>query len=361
MTFSESGAGTRVRAVTPEEAIAQAHEGKLLPVYLVMGEERWFVDRVVSALREAVAKQGIAGFNDDKFTAGEAQVNAVLGAAKMLPMMAKKRFVLVRAVDRWEKKEDDGGDEPAGKKAKAAASPLDELAEYAKAPSDSTVLVLLASKLHGQRRIVTGAKKGGWLVACDPLDRRSIPAWIKGLAKEKGHTIAPEAAEQLAELSGSDLPYLADAMERLALYVGPKGTIGEEAVKKLVTRVAHTPVWDLLDAVMMRRPGRALAALADAMEERDSALPLHGLLFSSVRSLLKMEAAMLDGLDPSEAAQRAGIPPFKARERAQTVRALPPGTLRRWIELLSAADLALKGSKRPGQAVMETLVLEMSR
>lgn len=345
--------------MTPDEAVAQAHEGKLLPVYLVMGEERWFVDRVVAALREAVAKQGIAGFNDDKFTAGEAQVHAVLGAAKMLPMMAKKRFVLVRGLDRWERKEDDGDDAPA-KKGKAA-SPLDELAEYAKAPCDSTVLVLLANKLHGQRRIVTGAKKGGWLVACDPLDRRSIPAWIKALAKEKGHAIAPEAAEQLAELSGSDLPYLADALERLSLYVGPRSTITAEAVSKLVTRVAHAPVWDLLDAVMARRPGRALAALADAMEERDAALPLNALLFSSVRSLLKMEAAMQDGLDPQEAAQRAGVPPFKARERAQTVRALPPGTLRRWVELLSATDLALKGSKRPGQAVMETLVLEMSR
>lgn len=346
--------------MTPDEAVTQAHEGKLLPVYLVMGEERWFVDRVVAALREAVAKQGIAGFNDDKFTAGESQVHAVIGASRMLPMMAKKRFVLVRGLDRWEKKDDDGGDEAPGKKAKAA-SPLDELAEYAKAPSESTVLVLLANKLHGQRRIVTAAKKGGWLVACDPLDRRSIPAWIKTLAKEKGHTIAPEAAEQLAELSGSDLPYLADAVERLSLYVGPKSTITAEAVSKLVTRVAHAPVWDLLDAVMARRPGRALAALADAMEERDAALPLNALLFSSVRSLLKMEAAMQEGLDAQEAAQRAGIPPFKARERAQTVRALPPGTLRRWVELLSATDLALKGSRRPGQAVMETLVLEMSR
>jgi DNA polymerase III subunit delta len=348
--------------VTPDEAIAQAHDGKLLPVYLVMGEERWFVDRVVMALREAVAKQGIAGFNDDKFTAGEAQVHAILGAARMLPMMAKKRFVLVRSVERWEKKDDDGGDEPAGKKGKsAAASPLDELAEYAKSPIETTVLVLVASKLHGQRRIVTGAKKGGFLVACDPLDRRSVPGWIKAVAKEKGHAIAPEAAEQLAELSGSDLPYLADALERLSLYVGARNTITAEAVSKLVTRVAHAPVWDLLDAVMARRPGRALAALADAMEERDAALPLNALLFSSVRSLLKMDAAMAEGLDPQEAAQRAGIPPFKARERAQTVRALPPGTLRRWVELLSATDLALKGSKRPGQAVMETLVLEMSR
>ncbi|MEZ4293760.1 MAG: DNA polymerase III subunit delta [Polyangiaceae bacterium] len=345
--------------MTPDDALKEAHEGKLRPVYLVLGEERWFVDRVIAALREAVAKQGIAGFNDDKFTAGEAQVHAVIGASKMLPMMAKKRFVLVRSVERWEKK-DDGGDDGGSKKSKSA-SPLDELAEYAKSPVDSTVLVLVASKLHGQRRLVTTAKKAGFLVACEPLDRRGIPVWIKTIAKEKGHSIAAEAVDQLAELSGTDLPYLADAVERLSLYVGPKNPITPEAVSKLVTRVAHAPVWDLLDAVMARKPGRALAALADAMDERDAALPLLGLLFSSVRSLLKLEAGLQDGMELSEAAQRAGIIPFKARERAQTLRSLPPGTLQRWVEMLSATDLALKGSKRPGQAVLETLVLEMSR
>jgi DNA polymerase III subunit delta len=346
--------------VTPDDAVQQAHEGKLLPVYLVMGEERWFTDRVVTALRDAVAKQGIAGFNDDKFTAGEAPVHAVLSAAKMLPMMAKKRFVMVRGVERWEKKEDDGDSDAPARKSKAL-SPLDELAEYAKAPCDSTVLVLIATKLHGQRRVVTGAKKGGYLVACDSLDRRDVPAWIKRFAKEKGHSIAPEAVETLAELSGSELGHVADAIERLSLYVGAGKPITEEAVTKLVTRVAHTPVWDLVDAVALRQRGRALTVLSDAMEERDSALPLHGLLFSTVRQLLKMDAALREGLDANEAAQRAGVMPFKARERAQALRALPPGTLGKWVELLSAADLALKGSKRPPQAVLETLVLEMSR
>ncbi|MBK8258649.1 MAG: DNA polymerase III subunit delta [Polyangiaceae bacterium] len=344
--------------MTPEETLEEVRSGKLRPVYLVMGEERWFVDRALSAIRDAVNRQGIAGFNDDKFTAGECNVQSVIGACKMLPMMAKKRFVLLRSVERWEKKEDDDG--AAAKKSKAL-SPLDELAEYAKSPVDSTVLVLVASKLHGQRRLVTAAKKGGFLVECEPLDRRAIPNWIRTVAKEKGHTIAAEAADQLAELSGTDLPYLADAMERLSLYVGPKNPISAEVVSKLVTRVAHAPVWDLLEAVIARKPGRALAALADAMDERDAALPLLGLLFSAVRSLLKLEVALQEGLDLTEAAKQAGIMPFKARERAQTLRTLPPGTLRHWVELMAAADLALKGSKRSGQAVLETLVLEMSR
>src|SRR2546421_11482047 len=126
-----------------------------------MGEERFLLDRVTHAIREASQKGGIAGFNEDKFTAGETGIEAVVAAVKMVPMMAKRRFVLVRALERWEKKAEDDEAAPArGAKSKNAAQPpLDELAEDAKAPIGSTVLVLTAQKLHRQRRVVTGAKK----------------------------------------------------------------------------------------------------------------------------------------------------------------------------------------------------------
>ena len=104
--------------MTPEQAIHDAAKGNLKPVYLVLGEERYLVDRVVAALREATMKGGIAGFNEDKFTAGESSVDAVLSAAKQVPMMAKRRFVLARGLERWESKKGEDDDDDA--KARAA-------------------------------------------------------------------------------------------------------------------------------------------------------------------------------------------------------------------------------------------------
>ena len=167
------------RGVTPEEAIAEAAAGKLRPVYLVLGEERLLVDRAVQALRDAAGKGGIAGFNEDKFTAGEAQIGAILGACKMLPMMAPRRFVLVRGLDRWEKKEadDDAPPKPTARgrrrgpsRARSTSSPTTP-----RTRRSTTVLVLVSPKLHGQRRLVTAAKKGGFLVSCEPLSREALP------------------------------------------------------------------------------------------------------------------------------------------------------------------------------------------
>lgn len=351
--------------MTPDQALKEATTGALRPVYLVMGEERWLVDRVVSAIREAAAKGGIAGFNEDKFTAGDAPIESVLGAARMLPMMGPRRFVLVRSVERWEKKDDvdDGDDERGGAGGKRGASkqvsPLDALAEYAKAPSPSAVVVVVAAKLHGQRRLVTSAKKGDFLVACEPLNRRALPGFITSMAREKGNPISSDVADQLAELAGPELGYVVDAIERLSLYVGPKQPITEDAIAQVVIRVRQSTVWELIDALGRRRLDRALAALADAYDPRDGGLRLLGAVSWSVRQMVKFESALATGASQAEAAQRAGVAPFKANDVAQSIRQLPKGALAGWMRMLAETDLALKSSRRPAQAVLETMLIEM--
>ncbi len=355
--------GSITSRVTPEQAIAEARGEKLRPVYLVLGEERLFVDRVIAALREAAMKGGIAGFNEDKFTAGESSAPSILNACRMVPMMAKRRFVLVRGLDRWEKKgEDGGGDDVApkpGKKGKVVESPLDELAEYAKEPTDSAVLVLVSTKLHGQRRLVTTAKKAGFLVTCDELPRNALTGWIENVAKEKGHTLTHEVADHLAEIAGPELGYVSDVMERLSLYVGPKQPITEEAVAQIVTKVRPSSVWAMIDALGRRRLAVALATLADVYDPRDGGLKMLGAVTWSVRQMVKFDAALRSGSDPREAAQRAGLNPYKTQEMTQTVKNIPAGTLARWLRLLAHADLALKSSRRPAQAILEAMILEM--
>ncbi|UQA60835.1 DNA polymerase III subunit delta [Polyangium aurulentum] len=349
--------------MTPEKAIQEAAAGNLKPVYLVVGEERYLSDRVLAALRDATMKGGIAGFNEDKFLAGEASVDAVLSAAKMVPMMAKRRFVLARGLERWEGKKsesDDDDDAPVDKGGKGG-SPLDALAEYAKAPVSSTVLVLSANKLHGQRKIVTAAKKGDFIVNCEPLSRKELPNFVRKMAKEKGHDIAPDVADHLAEIAGPELGYVADAIERLSLFVGEGAPITDDAVATMVTKVRQSTVWELLDALTKRRIDKAMATLSDVVDPKDGGLKLLGAVAWSVRQLVKMESALREGANVTEAAARAGVPPFRANDAAQTVRALPRGTLTVWLKLLAEADRALKSSRRTAQSILETMVISMCR
>lgn len=344
--------------MTPELAAREAREGALRPVYLVVGEERYLVDEVVGALREAALSGGVAGFNEDKFTAGEASIESVVGAATTAPMMSPRRLVLVRALERWEPKKDAPKE---GAKSAKDVAPLDRLAEYAAAPVPSTVLVLVATKLNMQRRVVAAAKKGGYLVTCDPVPRRDLPGWVEGAARKRGHAISPDLADLVAEMCGPELSTIDDALERLSLYVGPAHPFREADIAAVLTRVRPGTVWQLIDHLGARQAGPALAALNEVLDPRDGGLRLLGTVAWSVRQLLKLDAGLRAGLDPATAAQQAGIAPFKVRQSQQTLKRVPASTLARWVRVLAETDLALKGSRRSAQAVLEAMILDLCR
>jgi DNA polymerase-3 subunit delta len=333
--------------VTPEAAIDEAKRGALRPIYLVSGDERFFRDQVVAALRASALGSGLADFNEDKFTAGEADVASILGAVRTVPMMAPKRFVLVSSIERWEGSDGD-------------AAPLDRLAEYAAAPIPETCLVLTAGKLDGRRKLASVARKQGFSVDCAELDRRELPRWIEARARVLGHAIDVEIADLLAELAGPELGSVNDALERLSLYAGPGAAIDERAVSECVVRVRAADTWAVVEAVRARDLAGALRALSEAYDPRDRGLPLLGALAWSLRQLARYQAESAGGASPDEAAKRAGVfQPFRARELAKLASAVPTRDVERWMLVLAETDLALKGSRRPPDAVLEEMLTRL--
>jgi DNA polymerase-3 subunit delta len=337
--------------MTPDQALAEARERKLRPVYLVVGEERHLATQVVRALREAALEGATPGLNEEQMVAGEASAASVLAAARTLPMFARRRLVLVRALERW--------DAQADKKANAEA--LDALADYCASPSPTTTLLLVASKLDKRRRLMTHAQKNGYLVSCAPLGRDALPGWIERAVRERGRRAAPGVAELLAELAGPELANVEDAVERVCLFAGAGAEVTEDHVAECVVRVRPTTVWELVDAVGRRDVGLALATLGRVYDPTDRGLRLVGVLAWSARQLLKFESARRGGASPEDAAKAAGAPPFKARDLMRQVERIPRADLERWLETLAGVDFALKGgSKRPPRAVLEHAILDLA-
>jgi len=365
--------------MTPDEALQTIARGDILPVWLVVGEERFLKDRVVNAIAKSVLSGSIADFNHDCFNAGETSVDVALSATRTAPMMAKKRIVQIRYLERWDtastKDGDDSDDNENSKQATDSASgrgasdanpnavaPLDRIAEYAKSPIESTTLVLTAQKLDGRRKLLALAKKQGFIVDCTQLDSRQLPKWVAKRADEKGHRIEPHVAELIAEIAGPDLSQLDDVIERLSLSVGKAAPIDEHAVRINVTRVRLADTWALVEAASRKDLARVLALFDDVFDHRDRGLPLLGAIAWTLRQLLKLQAALVTGASLDEAARTAGIyPAFRAREYAEKLRAFRPRELERWLTMLQETDLALKSSRRPADAILQELFTRLCR
>ena len=339
--------------MTPDAAIQQAKKAALLPVYLVTGAEQWLRDQVVAELRAAALGGGVAAFNEDRFTAGEVDVDRVVAAARTVPMMANRRFVLVRSAERWDAA---GSDDEDSK----SESPLDRLMRYIAEPVDSTCLVIVAAKVDGRRKLAAVAKKKDFVVTCEPLDGRRLSAWVVQQCKARGHAIDLDVASLLAELAGPEMAYLDDAVERLSLFVGGQAPITEHAVAECIARVRTADTWALVDAVGARDLGKGMSLLAEVYDPRDRGLPLLGAVAWSIRQLAKVQAALDAGMSNDEAAKVAGVyPAFRVRELADKLRSFRPRELERWLLVLAETDVALKSSRRPADGILDDMLVRM--
>lgn len=325
-----------------QSLIAEARDGRFPPVVLLTGAERFLLERALTLLKRASLGDGPAGFNDDLFHgAASLSGQSIVGAARTLPMMATARYILVRDVDKM----NTGEHEP--------------LVAYIGDPSESTCMVMTATKLHGSSKLAKAAKKAKIVVEAKPLKGGGVRRFAQDEAKRRGHKLSGRAADALLEAVGEDLSAIDDALERLSLYVGNGEAIEVAAVEACVSRIAADSIWALVDAVGMRDTQKALAAAGSLLDNREPPLRILGMVARQLRIVARMKDALRQRLRGKDAAIEAGAPPFKARELTESARRFSALQLAGAFSVLAEADLALKGSKRPPERVLEEAVLQL--
>ena len=326
---------------TLHDVTKRAQEGSLAPAYAFVGSERLLVERAVEAIRTAVDDMGAPGFNVEIFDGKGLDAARVISAARTLPMMADKRFVLVRHAD--------------------AMTPTEqnELASYFDDPSESACLVLTADKLDGRGKLAKAAKKAGALVDAKPLRGRELREFIRAEATAREHAIEPRAVEALLDAVGDDLAAIDDALERLSLFVGAGQRIDADAVARCVTRIRVESIWSLVDAIGLKDRRKGIAAAQSLLDDREPPLRLLAMVARQLRIVARMREALSEGLRPQEAAKRAGAPPFKAADLTESARRFTADSLGNAFALISETDRALKSSKRPPDVILQDAVLEL--
>ena len=325
--------------------LSEARQGKWKPVHLLVGSEKFLIDRAASLLKKATVGEG-RGFNDDVLH-GSAQLSAqkIVSAARTLPMMAAARYVLVRDVD------------------ELPTAELDALAAYVAAPSPSTCLVMTAETIDARTKLAKAAKdQGGWVPA-DAVKGPLLERFAIAEAKRRGHALDPRALSALSDAVGADLAALEDAIERCSLYVGADNGKGRpidlDAVENVVERVRVDTIWSLVDAIALRRTSQAMEAVGSLLEAREAELMILGSVARQLRLVARMKDGLEAGMSPDEAVKSAGGPPFKARALADAARKFSKDDLARAFVLLAETDVLLKGSKRASGILLEEAVLKL--
>jgi DNA polymerase-3 subunit delta len=247
------------------------------PVYFFFGEDDYLKDARTRELVDIAVDPATRDFNLELRRGGEVDAETLDSLLSTPPMLAERRVVVVRDVD----------------KLKKDARAL--LLRYLDRPAPDTVLVLVAPSGAKMDRALADR---GVAVEFVPLTGDRLPKWVAYHADTVlGRPITPDAVALLVEAVGADLAQLAVELEKLASYA--TDTIDENAVAAIVGVRRGESLGALLDAVAAKDAGSALALVSGVLQQpKTSAVSIVMNLTTQTLAMAYGAAARANGLPP---------------------------------------------------------------
>jgi len=183
-----------------KQIVKDIKEGNIKPIYLLTGEEPYYIDRISEFIEKNVLAEEERGFNQMVLYGKDVTVEDIVGNAKRFPMMAERQVVIV-------------------KEAQHLSRSIDKLSSYAENPQPSTVLVLCYkySKFDKRKKVYKQIKKTGVVFESKKLYEDKVADWIRKVLQGKGYRITPKASSLLVEFLGTDLSKINNELEKLQL------------------------------------------------------------------------------------------------------------------------------------------------
>ena len=327
------------------EIVKDARNGVFKPVYLLMGDEPYYVDIVCDAVVENCLDESERDFNQTVCYGADVDADTVITAARRYPMFAERQLVVVKEAQMMKS--------------------LEELAVYCQKPLESTVLVIA---MHGatadkRKSLYKTVSKIGAVVDSQALRDYEVPKWISGFYQSKGLRIAPDAAALLAEHAGTDLNKIAIETEKMLKNL-PEGTteVSASDIEKNVGISRQFSIFELTKELSMKNAAKALRIAAYIGSSAKFAMPMAvSALYTHFNRILRYGALLMKTQYPAndQKMKVLGVNPYFFAEYDTAVRNYPVKKCMAVIALLKEYDYKGKGGNA-GEATAAEMVVELT-
>jgi len=189
------------------QIVSDIKGGNLKPVYFLMGEEPYYIDKISDYIEDNVLDESEKGFNQVVMYGRDVSVEEIVASAKRFPMMAERQVLIV-------------------KEAQDLSRTIEKLTSYVENPQPSTVLVLnyKYKKLDRRKKLYKAVAKNGLIYESKPLYENQVADWIRRVLGGKKYQVEPKAAQMLVEFLGTNLSKISNELDKL-ITILPSGTI----------------------------------------------------------------------------------------------------------------------------------------
>ena len=317
--------------ITHREIVEQIRRQEYKPIYLLMGEEAYYIDRISEYIADNVLTKDEQDFNQTViYCTRETAVADVINCARRYPMMAKHQVVIVKESQNLLK--------------------IDELAVYAQNPMKTTILVICYKngKVDGRKKLIPAVEKVGVVFESPKLKDGMLPQFIADYLRRKQVSIEERACLMMAESVGADLNRMAGELDKLVLAL-PTGQmrITPDLVEQHVGISKEFNLWELRNAVSNKDVAKVnkIIFYFDQNPKANSPVATVAMLFNFFAQLMlayyspdRTERGMMVQLDLRQN--------WQLREYTTAMRNYTALKTMRIIGKLREADARLKGINR---------------
>lgn len=198
-----------------KQIVSDIKAGKIKPIYFLMGEEPYYIDKISEYIQDNLLSEEEKGFNQIVLYGKDVTIDDIVSNAKRYPMMAERQVVIV-------------------KEAQHLSRTIENLESYALNPQPTTVLVICYKykTIDKRKKLYKTISKSGGVYESKKLYENQVADWIRRVLSGKGYTIQPKASQMLVEFLGTDLGKISNELEKLELVLKKGGEITPELIEK---------------------------------------------------------------------------------------------------------------------------------
>jgi len=338
--------------MTADDILKDLKARKFKPLYLLHGEEPYYIDLVSNYIEHKLLSDAEKGFNQTVLYGKDTDVMTVLNAAKRYPMMADYQVVLIKEAQemKWGKDDDD----------KKTINPL---LSYLENPLPSTILVFCYKygKFDKRKKTYKAIEKKGLVYESAALYDSKIPGWIEGYIDDKGYKVNQQASLMLAEYLGNDLSKIANELEKLMLNVSPGQEITLELIHNNIGISKEYNVFEL-QAALGKKDVLKVNRIVNYFEANPKANPIV-LVLGNLNNFFSKVLAYHYVKDRSQQnlARELGVNPYFVKDYEQAARSYDYGKTMHIISYLREYDLKSKGVESSAEdgALMKELMFKI--
>lgn len=283
----------------------EIENGHIEPVYVIAGEESYFIDETLQRLKGKLAEQGEIDIMN--YDLDEQLVDEVIDEADTIPFFSDRKLVIAKNASFLKATE---------KGKEKLNHDFKKLERFLQFPPETSVTVFIApyAKLDERKKATKQMKEHALYLFAETPKERDLAVWVKNEVVSRGAIMTDNAIAQLIEMVGMNMLHLRTEIEKLALYVADTNELIEPPlVEAMVAKTLEQDVFKLLNAYIRGDRSTALSIYHDLLRQKEEPIALVALISSQVRLMSNVYYLVSKGYHPQQISKQLKVNPYRVK------------------------------------------------